>query len=244
MKRTGIFYGVGVGPGDPELITIKALKTLEACPVIAVPRSKDTSSDGQSQALSVVKKIVDTKDKELLELLFPMTKDKAVLNSSRKEAAFMIAERLKEGKDAAFITLGDPMLYSTFSYLLPLVTEALPGVEVRVIPGVVSFTAAASRALVPLAESDEKVIIIPASYSLDEIRESIKSFDTIVLMKVNKAFDSVLDMLFELGLENSAFLASRVGWPGEEIVTDIKKLKGKRLDYFSTLVIRNPRSAV
>ncbi len=96
--------------------------------------------------------------------------------------------------------------------------------------------------MIPLAESDEKVLIIPASYSLDEIRDSLKSYDTIVVMKVNKAFDKLLDLLSELGLEDNAFLASRVGWPGEEVVTDIKSLRGRRLDYFSTLIIKNPQS--
>lgn len=242
MKKTGVFYGVGVGPGDPELITLKALKALEACPVLLVPRSKDTSSDGLSQALSVVDKIIDIGRKEVLELLFPMTKDKEALIAARKEAAKKIAGKLKEGKDAAFITLGDPMLYSTFSYLVPFVKEGLPDIEVKAIPGIASFSAAASRALIPLAESDEKVLIIPASYSLDEIRDSLKSYETIVVMKVNKAFDKLLDLLSELGLEDNAFLASRVGWPGEEVVTDIKSLRGRRLDYFSTLIIKNPQS--
>ncbi len=237
-KKTGVFYGVGVGPGDPELITIKAKRVLEGAGVLAVPRSKDSSSDGRSKALSILKGVVDIEGKEVLELLFPMTKDASALAASRREAAKSIAGRLSAGDDVAFITLGDPMTYSTFSYLVPFVEAALPCVEVRSVPGVTSFAALASRAVVPLAESDEKVIIIPAAYDIEAVRSALEGFDTVVLMKVNSAFDRLVGLLTEMGLIQNAVLASRVGWPEEEITSDIKGLKGRKLDYFSTLIVK------
>ncbi|MBI1910471.1 MAG: precorrin-2 C(20)-methyltransferase [Deltaproteobacteria bacterium] len=236
--KTGTLYGVGVGPGDPELMTMKAFKVLSSSGAVAVPRASDSSSDGMSQALLIVKKAIDLNDKKILQLLFPMTKDKAVLKESRQKAVEEIAEELKAGQDVAFITLGDPMLYSTFSYLVPLLKEILPEAEVKTIPGVTSFSAGMSSAALPLAESNEKVIIIPAAYDVEEVKEHLKSFDTLVLMKVNRIFDKLLDLLVELGLEENSIFISRVGWPEEKIVTDIKSLKGQKLDYFSMVIVK------
>ncbi len=237
MKSAGTFYGVGAGPGDPELLTVKAVRVLKEARVLVVPRSKDTSSGG-SQALGIIKKAVDTADKEILEIPFPMTKDKGALEKSRREAAFKVVEKLKEGKDAAFITLGDPMLYSTFSYLIPLVREMLPGADIRVVPGITSFSAAASLANIPIAEADEKVLVIPAAYDLRELEDALRRFDTVILMKVNKAIDGIIDLLASLGLDKNAFLVSRAGWPDEEVITDIKRLKGTMPDYFSIAIVK------
>lgn len=238
MKPAGVFYGVGVGPGDPELLTVKAVNVLKGADVIAVPRSSDSSSDGLSQALIIAKRAVDLEGKELMELLFPMTKDKEALNSARREAAAKVASALGSGRTVAFITLGDPMLYSTFSYLVPFVRELSPGAPVRVVPGITSYGAAASTVLKPLAEADEKVMIVPAAYDVDEVRGLLGSVDTLVLMKVNRMFDAVLDLLVSMGLDDRAFLVSRAGWPEEKVVADIKSLKGAKLDYFSTLIVK------
>ncbi|MEK7773780.1 MAG: precorrin-2 C(20)-methyltransferase [Deltaproteobacteria bacterium] len=238
-KKTGVFYGVGVGPGDPELMTLKALRVLKAAQVIAVPRSSDTSSGGSSQALVVVRKVMELGDRDVLELMFPMVKDEDALRKSRELAASKVMERLDSGLDVAFITLGDPMLYSTFSYLVPLVRNSAPGVEVRVVPGITSFSAAACALVMPLAESSEKIIIIPAAYDISEIEECLKKpFDTVVLMKVNRIFDRLLELLRVMGLEDKAFFVARVGWPEEEVVTDLKSLKGRKLDYFSTVIVK------
>lgn len=236
--NAGTFYGVGVGPGDPELMTVKALNVLKGCPVIAVPRSSDSSSDGLSQAFSIIKKTVDLDGKKVMELLFPMTKDREALRASRERAASMVAEELKKGNDVAFITLGDPMLYSTFSYLVPFITGILPGAKVRVIPGVTSFSAAVSEAVIPLAESNERVIIIPAAYDIEEVKEAFGTFETVVLMKVNNIFDRLIDLLTDIGLADKAVFVSRVGWPEQEIVRDIKSLKGRKLDYFSMVIVK------
>lgn len=234
----GIFYGVGVGPGDPELMTVKSVRVLEKVPVIAVPRSAGTSKDGVSNALTVVKKAVALEGKEVMELLFPMTKDEAALRSSREAAASKIVERLKSGLEVAFITLGDPMLYSTFSYLVPFVKEKLPGAPVKVVSGVTSFSAAAASCVRPLAESGEKVLIVPASYSPEDLREWLTTFDTVVLMKVNKTMGKLVDLLIEAGLGEKAFFASRVGWADEEVITDIRSLKGREPDYFSMVIVK------
>lgn len=243
VKKIGTFYGVGVGPGDPELMTLKSLKVIKASGVIAVPSSALPPEPGNaekivSRALQVVRGAVSLEGKEVVALHLPMTRDPDVLRTSREKAAAVLADRLGSGQDVAFVTIGDPMLYSTFGYLAPLVSALLPGVRIVVIPGVSSISAAASLTCSPIAQSDEKVIIVPAAYSVGELRQWLKTFDTVVLMKVNKSMDMLVDLLGETGLERSAIFASRVGWPDEEIITDIGSLKGKRPDYFSMVIIR------
>lgn len=228
---------MGVGPGDPELMTLKSVKVLDRTPVVAVPKS--ASSAGDSVALTIAREVVDLKGKEILELPFPMTKDRDALLASRVRAAEAIVSRLARGLDVAFITLGDPLLYSTFSYLIPLVRDRVEGVRVRTVSGVTSMCAAASLASAPLAEADEKVVIIPAAYDLDEVRYAIEHCDTVVLMKVNRKFDALVEMLGELGVEESSIFTSRVGWPEDEFMsTDITSLKGRKLDYFSMIIVR------
>lgn len=238
MLKTGRLYGVGVGPGSAELITIKAARVINEAHVIAIPRSADSSADGRSKALTIVEQLFSLEGKEIVELDFPMTRDKASLAASRRKAAGVIAEHLKAGRDAAFITLGDPLFYSTFSYLVPFVRQAVPDVVIETVPGVTSFCAAASAAMMPIAEGAESVAVIPAAYNLDNVRSALAAFDTVILMKVNKIVDKVVDLLIESGLEHKAVFVSRAGWPEERVVTDLASLRHETLDYFSLIIIR------
>ena len=123
---------------------------------------------------------------------------------------------------------------------MPLVKEA--GAEVRSIPGVTSFSAAASAALVPLAESDERVAIMPASAGEEEIRRRMGEFDSVVLMKAGKHLDRIIDLALELGCADSSVFATRVGWKDEEVVRGIGKLKGRKAGYFSMVILRKARA--
>lgn len=232
---TGVFYGAGVGPGDPELITLKTLRILEKCPVIAVPKATDEAS---STALSIARKALSLDGKEILELSLPMTKDKATLKAARQRAALELALRLKRGLDVVFITLGDPLLYSTFGYLAPLVKKALPSADVRVSPGVTSFSAAAASLSMPLAEENERVAVIPAGYGDKDIELALKTFDTVIFMKVHKSVDRLVEIICGLGLEKKAFFISKAGWSEEEVITDINRLKGQKHGYFSMLIVK------
>ena len=231
----GILYGVGVGPGDPELLTLKAVRALKAADVIAAPKSKEESD---SIALSIVKGAVNMASKETLELMFPMTKDTTVLRKAREDAATAIADRLKAGKNVACITLGDSMFYSTFSYLIPLVKERLPGVTIEVVPGISSVMASAAAAVIPLTEADERLAVIPATYENEKLREILKDFDTIVLMKVNRVFDKVLGLLDELGLREHAVFIERCGGENQRIIRGLDSLKGGKLDYLSMVIVK------
>ena len=137
--RKGVFYGVGVGPGDPELLTLKALRTLERCPVIAAPRTKS----GETLALDIVRRAMSLEDKTILPLEFTMSRDPAVLRASRLRAAEAIAAHLAAGRNTAMLNLGDVSIYATFGYLMDILTGE--GYEAVMVPGVPSFCAVAAR---------------------------------------------------------------------------------------------------
>ena len=245
----GNFFGVGLGPGDPELITLKALRVISVAPVIAIPSA---NSDGTSIAEGILRQALASSeaaggvkdgegpfgDKEILELVLPMTKDRARLVNAREGAARSIAQKLAEGKDVAFITLGDPMFFSTFSYLIPYVKDLSPGSGVTAIPGVTAPSAASASFGTALAEGNETVAIVPASYNIDALGAILNSFDSIVLMKVGSVIDKVLDLLDETGLTGKALFISKASWDDEERVLDLSELKGTKPGYFSMIIVQ------
>ncbi len=233
-RQLGTLYGVGVGPGDPELVTLKALKLLRRVPVICVPK-RGISAD--SYALGIVGHLLDRDRQEVLELVFPMTKDRARLEAAWKEAARQVSVRLVRGLDCAFITEGDPTVYSTFMHLMGTVRQSLPHVVVEVVPGVSSVTAVAARVGWSLAEGDERIAIIPATYEDQLLRESLERFDTVVLMKVNSAWDRLAPLLEELDLLDRAVYVARASSPQEEVVWDVRSLAGRKLDYLSIVLV-------
>ncbi len=228
-------YGVGVGPGDPELLTLKAIRILQSVPVICVPRS---SYDSDSFALSIVEGVIDKKEQEIIPLIFPMSKDKEVTKKFWDESARIIEGKLKAGKDVACISIGDPFFYSTFIYVFENLKERLKDLVVEIVPGVSSINASSAAALLPLAKANERVAVLPATYEKERLRDALKDYDTIILMKVNKVFDDVLAVLEEMGLKDKSVFISRCGTENEKIIKDIKTLKGKELDYLSMIIVR------
>ena len=171
----GRLFGVGVGPGDPELMTYKAVRTIEKCPVIAVP------AKGREHAVSyrIAAGMVDNmEEKEYLDLDTPMTKDRQILNQNYEKAAKRIIEELEKGKDVAYLTLGDPTIYSTYMYIQRIIKEK--GYETSIINGIPSFCAAASKLNESLADRADELHVIPSSY---DIRNALRYPGTKVLMK-------------------------------------------------------------
>ncbi|MBM3941713.1 MAG: precorrin-2 C(20)-methyltransferase [SAR202 cluster bacterium] len=230
----GCLYGVGVGPGDPELLTLKALHLLQRVPVICVPQS-ETSRD--SYALSIVRGFLDLGRQEILRVTFP-TDDAEGAARSWRDAAEVLAGRLQQGQDVAFITEGDPMLFSTFSYVLESIRTNHPQIPVEIIPGVSSVMAAAASAGVPLVTHGQRLAILPAVYGIDDLREAIASYDTIVLMKVNRTLLQALASLERLGLAGKGIYVRRASTARERVVRDLTQLTEEDLDYFSLLIIR------
>lgn len=241
QQRPGTLYGVGVGPGAPDLLTLRAEQILRACPVICLP----ASTRGQSYAGSIIEHLLDRERQEVLRIQFPMQRDPALALPAREQAAAQVLERLHAGLDVAFATEGDPLLYSTFGYLLEAVKRDAPEIPVEVIPGISSITAAAAAAGLPLASWDERVAIIPAAYALrqtgsGDLHRMLQLFDTVVFLKVNTVFDALLDILEEADLAQHAIFVHRCSTDREEIVYDLTRLRQQKLDYFSLVIVRNP----
>jgi precorrin-2/cobalt-factor-2 C20-methyltransferase len=238
----GKVIGIGVGPGDPELLTVKAVKTLKTVDVICVPKA---NTDAPSMALTMVKHIIDERERlpEVVELVFPMTKDELGLKRALAKNADIIAEKAKKGNTVAFLTLGDPMFYSTFIYLWRNIKEESPEVKFEIIPGITSLTACAASAEIPLAEKDEAVAIIPSGFDSKQIEEIAKYADTLVFMKGAQRLKALVPILERSGFtkNSAAALVRRVTMPEEKVMVgklgevpswDIHE------DYFSMAIIK------
>jgi precorrin-2/cobalt-factor-2 C20-methyltransferase len=232
---TGTLYGVGVGPGDPELVTLRALDVLGRCPVVAVPV---TQPGAESYALSVVA-IHLRPDHVLLRLHFPMTRDRAERLAARREAAARVDAELRAGRDVAFLTEGDPMLHSTFLHVL---AHLPPDTAFQVVPGVSSIAAAAAAAGVPLVDGDQRLAVLPATFEdLTRLGRTLRDFDTVVLLKVHRVLDRLIDVLTELNLLDQAVLVERASHPSGRVVRDVASLRGRPVHYLSLLIVRSGR---
>mgnify|MGYP001468707655 CR=1 FL=1 len=232
-SNLGCLYGVGVGPGDPELLTLKALKAIQSVPVICVPQA---SNMRDSYALTIVEDYV-TSDQEILRAPFP-TDDADGAAKTWVEASKLVAERLAKGQDVAFLTEGDPMLFSTFSYVLSGVKEICPEAPVVIIPGISSVMAAAASSGAPLVTRGQKLAILPAAYGLDDLSEATSNFDTVVLMKVSPIIVKTLAELEGLGLTGQSTYVRRVTTEREKVIRDVTEIKEEDMDYFSLLIVR------
>lgn len=227
-------YLVGVGPGDPELLTRKAERILRDVAVVAAPV---TAPGEQSQALGIVREFLDPHRQHLLPLLFPMRADRAELRSHWQEACRLVAEQIHAGRSVAFIALGDPLFYATSLYLLEGMRQDYPDVPVEVVPGVSSLFAAAAQGVFPLAEGAEKLLVLPATAGEEAIRAALQEAETLVLLKVKPAFSAVMRMV-EGRDDLTLLFAERVGMAGQVILTDRAAIAAHSPDYLSLLVIR------
>ena len=232
---TGSFYGIGVGPGDPELLTIKAQRTLQSVAVICFTQLDDGT---ESYALSVVRGVLEAAQPEFLAITIPSDDDTPVSPQTWADAAKKIAGHLGQGRDVAFITEGDPMLYSEFFQVLESVKAVAPDLEAEVIPGVSSVMAAAASSGMPLVTHGQRLTILPKVYGIDDLREAITNSDTTVLMEVDRDLLQALANMEKLGLTGKATYVRQASTVRENVVEDISKLEAEDLDYFSLLIIR------
>jgi precorrin-2/cobalt-factor-2 C20-methyltransferase len=237
----GKFYVVGVGPGDPELLTLRAVRLLNRCQVWLVPKGKQ---DGDSTALSIVEGVVPSAGREILSHYFPMKKvrmgkpPEPEVERAWQEAARLIVERLEAGRDVAFPTLGDPAIYSTGFYVCDTLLILDPQLEVEIVPGVSSMGASAAAARQPLCLGDDRLVVIPATFENGQLREMLLQFDTVVLMKVHRVMDRLVPLLGELGLLEKAVLVERSSQNRERISRDLVSVLGREPHYFSTVIVR------
>ncbi len=231
---------VGCGPGDPELLTLKAVKAIQSAEIIACPISKEGK---ESIALSVIESILKDSKPEIQSLVFPMTKDKEILKKTWEKNAELLAQSVMSGKKVVYLTIGDPYLYSTWIYLHRELEKKFPQIKIMVIPGIVSMFTFASKVGISLAEGAEKFSVIPSCYDLSQVKELAKNSDTMVFLKDGRYFDQVIKILKDAGFPDDSLFAI-----GQDLGTDheiIRKLTLGQVNeqtmttkYFSIMVVK------
>ncbi|MED3691603.1 precorrin-2 C(20)-methyltransferase [Peribacillus butanolivorans] len=234
MSNLGTLYGLGVGPGDPELITVKAFRVIQESPVIAYPKKRKGS---KSYAHRIVEVYIRPEEKEMLGLVFPMTKDQTILDREWNETVEKVWQKLYEGKDVAFVTEGDPLLYSTFIHMMKLMQELHPEIEIKTVPGISSFNGSASRLGIALADGDDHVAIIPARDDYEAMKKAIEDHDAVVFIKVAKVIDLMITVLKDLDLLEKASVVTKVT-SDEEVIWNLSELEGLELEYLTLMVVR------
>lgn len=226
-----MFYGIGVGVGNSLTVTKKAIEVLNELDILYVPTAKKT--ERFSTAHSIVKSYINEKT-IIKSRYFPMNYNSEELQKAWNEIASEIVEDVAKDQKVGFITIGDPMIYSTYIYLLKLLKDK---VKVKTIPGIASFLDIASNNNFPLVEGDDPLVILPATMGTEKLRTYIKNEKSIVLMKVYNNFEEVLKMLIEENLEKHSIIVSNSS-KGEEIIHEnIKDVKKDTISYFTTILI-------
>ena len=234
---SGIFYGVGVGPGDPELLTLKAVKVIKSADVIIAPK---TEKKEDSIALSIARPYL--KDNvEILRLVFPMVNNTDTLTDAWEDNKNSILAELEAGKKVVFLTLGDPMFYSTYMYIYRLLKDSGHGIET--VPGVPAFCAIGSQLGLPLAEGTDVLSIIPATMQADEMDKILALADNVVLMKVYKNFAQVVEELKQHGFGENAVMISKCGLPDEQVSYNLDEVDAKQVTYLSTILAKKRKLA-
>ncbi len=233
--KPGKFYGIGVGPGDPELVTMKAARVLRECRHVFVPKAR---SSADSVALSIASGYLGPHS-EVKELLFPMTSDQGELSRRWEESARQIAAVLREGKDSCFLTLGDPLLYSTYIYLLRALKAEIPEAEIVTVPGVTAFSAAAALTHFPVGEGKEPVTIIPTADDLENVEEAVSSGGTVILMKIGRRLKDILLLLEKAGVIDRSVFVAHAGMENQRVETDLRSLQAESAEtgYLSIILV-------
>lgn len=231
---------VGCGPGDPDLLTVKAANAIKRADVIACPTSKEGKP---SIALAAVSGLVDRSRQRIVHLVFPMTRDRDVLEEAWRRNAEALAAEATESRRVVYLTIGDPYLYSTWIYMHRELERRHPDVRIAVIPGIVSIFTFASKVGISLAEGAEKMAVIPSCYDLAAVKEIARNSETLVFLKDGRYFDQVIDLLKEAGFADRSTLAI-----GQDLGTEheiVRRLTlgeagGSALTtkYFSILVVK------
>lgn len=228
----GKLYGVGVGPGDPGLLTLRAAEVLKGVDVIfnVVGLNSKSSISG-----SIVDSITGC-NAERISLVFSMAKEMAERESYWQKNSDCIISRLQEGKNCAFVTIGDPLLFSTYTYVLRKIMTALPALEVETVPGITSFQAVAASQNKPIVEDRQILAIVPAWKDEIVTDNILQSADTVVFLKTYKHKGEIIKTLEENNMVNDVVYAEHIGLTKEVIITDIEEVKKRKHEYLSLMI--------
>lgn len=235
MSVPGKFFGIGIGPGEPGLMPVIAWEFLKRCDAIFVPRARTMEHSVARQCLPAN----EIPDERFREVEFTMDSDRNRLREHYASVAETIAAELRTGKDAAWLTIGDPMTYSTYIYTLAALKDRMSELRHRTFPGITSYCALAAAAEFPLGESKERVLILPCPDEMPELRTAIEAHDIVVLMKIGERLPAVLALLREMGIASRCVFGRHVGMSDEVLHTDVDEMDPeKSFGYLATMLIR------
>ncbi len=228
----GKMYGIGVGPGDSELMTVKAARLVSEADVILTPKTE--KKDG-SVALTIAQPYISEKT-EIVPVMFPMNLNDE-WSDAWEEVKNVVVSYLDAGKDIVFLTLGDPMFYSTYMYVYRLVKEA--GHDIETIPGITAFCAIGSHLGYPIVENEEILTIIPATAPKEKIDAALAACDDAVIMKVYKRFDKIQELLIKHDMADNGVMISRIGLDDEKVVKGLADMDPNAdLNYLTTILTK------
>ncbi len=231
---TGTLYGISVGPGDPELLTLKGLRLLKQAPVVAFP-------EGVQGKRGMAEQIVEEwlrPEQIRLALTFPYVQDNDVLTAAWNLAATRVWEYLQQGQDVAFVCEGDVSFYSTFNYLAQTLQENYPEATIVAVPGVCSPLAAAANLGIPLTIRHQRLVVLPAIYNRAELETALQWADVVVLMKVSSVYADVWHLLHHRNLLERSYIVEWATLPHQVIHQDLRNKPDLKLPYFSLLIVQ------
>jgi len=232
--KTGTLYGIGVGPGDPDLITLKATKVLGRVDIVFAAAS---TKNHHSLAMGIARRhIPDATPVELLH--FPMTRDRSETRRAWEANARRIVSELEAGRNAAFLTLGDSLTYSTFGYLMKFVKAKAPHLDVQPVPGITSYQAAACRLNTTLVEGEGALMVVSGATGGDRLRSLSDKPETVVFLKAYRNLDDICSALEESGQYPYCVAVKSCGQPSEEIVVDLEELCRQKPDYWTLIIAK------
>lgn len=235
MSHTiGTLYGIGAGPGDPDLIPLKSVKILNRIDVVFAASS---TKNRYSQAVNIAKPHIP-ETASIVLLSFPMTKDLEEKKTAWRENARMIIDVLKQGKDAAFLTLGDPMTYSTYGYIARYLQRLDASIRIETIPGITSYQAAAARTNTPLMEGEESLLILSGVKGGNHLRERLGKTENVIFLKAYKNVSDIVSAVEEAGLLENSYGIVNCGLPEEEVIRDIRELPHRKPEYWTLVVAK------
>jgi len=232
--HTGTFFGIGVGPGDPDLITLKAVKILQQVDVVFAAAS---TKNNHSLAVNIAKPHIPDAT-PILRLAFPMTTDRAVAQTAWDAHARRIYEFLGKGLNAAFLTLGDPMTYSTYGYVLRYMRRIDPRICATTVPGITSYQAAAARINQPLVEGEESLLVVSGARGGNRLRELSVKPETVVFLK---AYRNIADIARAIDEAEPGYRCTGIckcGQPDEKVIQDLADLEGRCPDYWTLIIAK------
>jgi precorrin-2/cobalt-factor-2 C20-methyltransferase len=233
--KPGILYGISVGTGDPELITVKGLRILQSSDIVAFP-------SGVNNRLGVAQKIIKSwlePQQQILPLDFPYVQDELELHTAWSKAAQQVWQKLSLGKNIAFACLGDVNFYGTFTYLAQTLERSHPEITIETVPGVCSPMAIASVLGIPLTVNQQKMAVLPALYAVQELETALDWAEVVVLLKVSSVYSQVWQILKQRNLLASSAIVEKATFPEQKVFRDLRHHPQLDLSYFSVLLINN-----